>query len=143
MLIWAFREPVSPGLDVTESASTRQESAPTSTHVTRPLSDFAAVWERPLAAPLYDTAIETKPAKKKRPKSRRNKNNVVSGVRLVGTVLESGRSLAVLADSSGHIHLRGVGEAVDLDSGMAEVESIEFQKVSLTVNGKLLTLSMQ
>jgi hypothetical protein len=86
--------------------------------------------------------VETKP-KKDRAAQRRNRNKVLAQVRLIGTVLESGRSLAVLADATGDIHLCGVGEVFAFGSDRAEVESIDFQKVSLSVDGKLLTLRMQ
>ncbi len=142
ILLWAFRDPAPPTLEMVEPNAVPQRAMTARASVTRPLNDFAPVWQRRLEAPLYAPLPGTSP-RKDRTTLKKNKRSAPLGLRLIGTLLESGKSLAMLADADGNIHLRGVGETFNLESGIVEVDRIELQQVTLSIDDRTLTLKMQ
>jgi hypothetical protein len=126
------------------SAMPPRANAAVGASVTRPLDDFAALWRRRLASPLYEPppvkpveTIRQVPTAKKKNKQER------LALRLIGTVLESGQSQAIVADSRGNIVLRGVGETLKMATGSGRVERIELNQVTLSLGDDTLILKMQ
>lgn len=126
-----------------EQAKLPQSSETARASVTRPLAEFELVWQRKLGDPLYPMTKVAETPTKKRTTSKRTRKKAPPGLRLIGTVLESGRSLAMLADASGDIHVRGVGEKLDLTAGEAQIDRIELQQVELSIGGRPMTLKMK
>lgn len=141
---WAAREP---RVAVTEPAlapraASRIEAAPA---VPR-LEELAAVWSRPLRRSLVELparqAADTAGAK---PPRGRKGGGTAQGepLRVVGTVLEAGRSVAILMDASGAIHVRQTGETLGEPLAGAVVEKVERQRVVLMHEGRSIVLEMQ
>jgi len=106
-------------------------------------ADFDALWDRPLRRPLYDPPPPPQPAPVvKRPKPAPRKTEPRPSpppkldMRLVGTILESGRSMAIVADAAGKIDLKGAGETLDLEPEGVRVESINAESVTVSHNGR-------
>lgn len=95
------------------------------------LDQFEALWALNLQQPLYGASVPvtpTTPAKQPMPLS----------VRLAGTVVEPGHSVAIFV-SGGKIILKGVGDQID----QAEVLTITAHGVSLRHRGKEVDLNMR
>ena len=106
---------------------------------TRDLSEFATVWNRRLSAPLYDPPprpVAPKPIvetpKPVRPKPKKPR----SQLRVMGTMVEPDRSLAILSDSDGEIHVCAVGESLETPEGEVSIESIDVDRVTVSENGR-------
>lgn len=118
------------------------------THLTRELTEFSPLFTRALGGPLYDPPevvaspvpqdeIEPKDAAPP-PKKRKLVRDIE--MRVVGTLIESGRSLAILVDSEGRIQLRGEGDALETIAGEAKVARIGLKQVTILVEDDELTL---
>lgn len=105
---------------------------------TRSLDEFAPLWERPIGRPLQDPPAEAKPAKKNRQPRKRVKQSSKLNLRLIGTVLESGKSMAILSDAEGNILLGAKGQTLHTAAGSVEVESIELDQVKLSLGDATL-----
>ncbi len=84
-------------------------------------------WQRPLfdvAGPAAATAVE------------------VSPVSLIGTIEESGFTLAVLRTADGRTEIRGVGESFEAGGGAVRVRSIEGRVVMVEAGGRVFSLSL-
>ncbi|MFZ5828654.1 MAG: type II secretion system protein N [Planctomycetota bacterium] len=147
VLVWAARGPSidSPKHQVVSAPS---KSPASDDRVLRPLSDFTAVWSRPLSRPLQDPPPVAKPPQKPSrerasdPSRTRAATKGPGGLALLGTVLESGNSLAVLAESGGSLRVCRVGDTIANGGATLRVERIEFDQVTLAGEGRPLILSM-
>ena len=142
VLVCAFRDPAPLSITTAELDAPPRPALATQVSVTRPLDDFAPLWQRRLGAPL-NAPLQISSPRKRRTTTKRNKNRVQRGLRLIGTVLETGRSVAMFADANGNIHLRSVGDTLDMDSGSAQVDRIELEQVTLLLDESTLVLEMQ
>ncbi len=61
---------------------------------------------------------------------------------LVGTIIESENSLAIIADASGAFDVKGVGESLELSPPGVSVKRIESEQVELQFGGKTSTVSL-
>ncbi|MEO1524018.1 MAG: type II secretion system protein N [Planctomycetota bacterium] len=62
---------------------------------------------------------------------------------LIGTIIDSGNSIAIIADASGKTDIRTLGEEVDLAPPGVLVRKIDSQAVTLEVRGKESTLRLK
>lgn len=110
----------------------------------RTLTDFEPLWGKPLRP------VNPSPPAPPQPEPLPTKEQVASaagsssglGVQLIGTVLEKGRSLAVLIDGQGNIVLRAVGETLSGGAEAVRVERIELNRVTLSGESQRVTLHM-
>jgi type II secretory pathway component PulC len=63
-------------------------------------------------------------------------------VTLVGTIIESDQSLAIVADSSGKFDIKGVGESLELSPQGMTVKTIESERVTLQFQGRQSTVEL-
>lgn len=101
--------------------------------VVPPLSWFEPIWAMNLRRPLYDqpqpvTSV-ARPVKKAPPPL---------PIRLAGTVVEPGRSVAMFITAGGKIELKGEGDTV----GEAEVLSIGQDGATVRYRGKRIELTL-
>lgn len=120
--------------------------------MTRALSEFDSISQRQLGGPLYDPPPEepieppsepepttvVEPAPPPRKKNRRKK----AGLRVIGTLIEAGRSMAIIANAEGNIQLCGEGESIETAAGEGQVEKIELDEITLSLDDETLTLKM-
>lgn len=99
-----------------------------------PLSSFEAVWDLKLQEPLFASAPRNLPAA-----SNPAAAAAPLALKLLGTIVEPGRSLAMLSTASGKPELRGVGEEID----GAQILQIEQDRVTARHNGRPVTLELQ
>ena len=129
---------------------------------TRDLSEFAPLLTRSLGAPLYDSpsqedvqadqtpeetlapesdvtpAIPQQPT----PPTREPLLPKSTGLRLMGTMIEVGGSIAILADVDGGVRLAKVGDSIETDVGEGKIDAIELQQVTLSIDGDSVTLKV-
>lgn len=108
---------------------------------------LALVWSRPLLGPLVDPlpppVVSPPEPTVVTPLVPREPTRTPLDVRLVGTILEAGRSMALLADSSGRIHLKRSGETIELPAGdTIEVGDILVDQVTVTRRGESVSLTL-
>ncbi len=128
------------------SSTLTVETAPAS----RTLDDFADVWSRPYQRPLVDPPPPApvplpKPAAPVRqaPQPVPPPAPPDPQVQLVGTIIEQGRSIAIITDQTGKIDMKGEGETLNLSPGDIRIDRIDSQEVAVTYCGHQLTLTMQ
>ena len=61
---------------------------------------------------------------------------------LVGTIIEPGNSLAIIADAAGEFDVKGVGESLELNPPGVSVKSIESEQVQLQYRGETSTVKL-
>ena len=98
--------------------------------------DFEPLWDRPMRG----TFIDVSPAPVL-PTADASETSL-QGMRLLGTVIEAGRSLAVFSLAGGQTELRGVGESVG-ESRQIEIVSIQRRQVVVRYIGELVTLTVE
>lgn len=136
-----------------EGASPAIPRTITNARFTRELDEFAPLLERPLGAPLYDpTPVVQRPPKKitepkvvkkdPKPSKNRRRRRAESGLKVIGTALEPGKSVAIIIDSEGSIQLRGEGDSIETPAGVGHVESIGPDEVVVVIDDDTLTLKM-
>ena len=148
LIAWAFQSPVALDDQASDLVAANRSAAHQAKLVrSPPLNDFAKFWLTELRRPLYDPPPAPKEAKtdnkKDSPQKRRRHKSVpeTGGLRLVGTMLEDGRSMAVFTDASGKIELKGVGEALELSPG-TRVDRIELTQVTISEQGRPTVLRL-
>ncbi len=63
----------------------------------------------------------------------------ILGLRLIGTVVEAGRSLAIASDAQGQLDFRGVGDSFQLEPSGVKLVSIASDSVTVSVDGESTT----
>ena len=111
-----------------------------------PLEDLAQVWGKRLRRPLFDLPSAAKPprpnvARKPQPRPAATRQVTAGGVKLVGTMMEDGRSKAIFMNSNGEIDVKGDGETLAFATGI-RVDHIELHRVTVTNEGRLTTLQL-
>lgn len=111
---------------------------------TRDLDAFAEILERPLGEPLYDRPkpkpVPKEPRQETKPPKRIRRST--SELRLIGTMIEEGKSLAILADEDGSIQLARVGETVELSEGEAKIDKISLKEVTFSLEDESVILEV-
>lgn len=138
------------------SVSTVDESSPQSSNVqlgqvatpevTREpeLTIPTAMTQRPLRGPLYDPEPSpVSPPKPKPPVVTPPKTDPKLNLSLVGTIIESNASLAIIADTNGGFDVKGIGERLELVPTGIVITSIQSDQVTLKHQGKTTTLSLE
>jgi hypothetical protein len=142
LIAWAFQSPVAVDDQADLMAAKRVASKKTKLVGSPPLKDFAKVWKTELRRPLYDPPPLPKEDKKdSRKKRRREAVPDAGGLRLVGTMLEDGRSMAIFTDATGKVDFKAVGETLDLSPG-ARVDQIELTQVTISEQGRATVLRL-
>ncbi len=123
------------------------QSGPTTDSNTTEKTDLkitAAMTQRQLRAPLYDPEpappVSTKPVA---PAVPRPKPEPKLNLTLVGTIIESNNSLAIIADANGQFDVKGVGDILQVDPDGVAIASIKSEQVTLTYRGKSTVLMLQ
>jgi len=97
---------------------------------------FEPYWERPLRRPLFDPppVVETPPAPPPPPPL---------NLRLVGTILEPGRAVAVLANAAGKIEMKAVGQSTGDPGQPAEILEVHRERVVVRYAGETRELLLE
>lgn len=115
------------------SATARPAAGATAAVGLRPLDDYAARWQRRLRGPAGAAPpASTAPLTAAPPVSATDSGPV----KLLGTVLEQGRDVAIFLDPAGQIALRRVGESLEGLGDTARVARIERERVTVDVAGR-------
>ena len=98
---------------------------------------------RSLRGPLYDPPPQPAPPVE-RPKPPAPVTPIRSNLEwtLVGTIIEAGQSLAILADASGKFDVKGIGESLDLVPPGVTLQDIESEQVTLQYQGRKSTVQL-
>lgn len=130
---WALWAPHDPRTDASAADVARPVARPKVAAPALPLASFEAIWDLKLQEPLFPSAPGNKSVASKPPPP------PPLGFKLLGTIIEPGRSLAMLATAGGKAELRGVGE----EYGGAKILEIEQDRVTARYNGRPVTLELQ
>ena len=145
LLAWAFQSTAAVDDQADRLATRRAASKKTKLVGSPPLKDLAKVWQIELRRPLYDPPPPPKEekAKKKDRTKKRGRDALADGggLRLVGTMLENGRSMAIFTDATGKVDFKGVGETLELSPG-ARVDVIELMQVTISEQGRATVLQL-
>jgi hypothetical protein len=63
-------------------------------------------------------------------------------VTLVGTIIEAGQSLAIVADANGDFDVKGIGEPLELSPQGIKIEKIEPEQVTVSYQGRESTITL-
>lgn len=107
-----------------------------------PLDQFAASWHRELQGRSVDLEAEPEPEPDAEDQQVTNVAIKRIRIKLVGTILETGRSKAIFVGPDGKIDLKGVGQNLELTPKGVRVEHIELASVTLSFQGETLTLPL-
>lgn len=157
-ILWlAFRPPKLPSIQAL-NPETSKDRPSNGMHFTRPLNEFTDIANRRLGAPLYAPPappVEEEPEDEDPPEEEPEMPDEETetpdeetepapeiGLRVIGTVLEAGRSLAIVADEDGGLQVRGEGEAVETEIGIGEIKRIEYDQITILLEGETQTLKM-
>ncbi len=101
-----------------------------------------AMTQRQLRGPLYD-AKPAPPPKPSPPQPPPVKSHPKLDLSLIGTIIESNNSLAIIADANGEFDVKAVGETLELAPDEIVITSIQADQVTLRHLGKTTTLSLE
>lgn len=100
--------------------------------------------KRSLRGPLYDPEpTPPSPPKPRPPTVPRSSEKPKFNLSLVGTIIESNNSLAIIADPDGQFDVKAVGETLELAPAGIVITSIQAEQVTLTHQGKTTTLKLE
>jgi len=105
------------------------------------LAQFDAFWKRPLRRPLYDPPPKPKPKPKPRPV--RVRRTPPPNVLLLGTIVETGHSKAIVQVNGGKMELKGVGDFVGPKGSTIQVERVEPELLVLRRHKDLFSIPIQ
>jgi type II secretory pathway component PulC len=105
----------------------------------QPLDD--RVVAQSLRGPLYDPPPPTAPPLVPRRESASPSRSQLD-LTLVGTIIESDQSLAILADSSGKFDVKGIGESLELSPQGVTLQGIESEQVTIQYQGRKSTVRL-
>lgn len=136
---WGIFTPYDAGVAAAPAGdgTSRRSPAPATRPSFPPLEEFEAAWAVNLRGPLRDVPAAPSPA------SAALTGLVATPVappafKLAGTVVEPGRSVAMLQTAEGRVELKSVGERM----GTAEILEIAIDRVVVRHNGQPLTLKL-
>lgn len=97
-----------------------------------------------LRGPLYDPPppvakprVELPPAAKPTPPPKPQLD-----LTLVGTIIDAGQSLAIIADATGKFDVKGIGEALELSPEGVRIDQIESEQITLQYQGNESTIRL-
>ncbi len=100
----------------------------------------------PLRGTLYDPP-EPKPTPpptvKVQPKTTPPPSKPKLNLTLVGTIIQSDQSLAIIADESGKFDVKGVGEPLELSPLGVRIQKIESEQITLQYQGDESTIRLE
>ena len=138
VVLWGLLAPYDAAEDTSPGAAPRT-SAPVRPSAraggTPTLAEFEEVWDVDLRRPLVDPA----PAVTASSVIRAAQAAAPIGLKLAGTVVEPGHSMAVFVTPAGKSELKAVGDK----AGNAEVVDIQSDRVTLRYNGSPVTLKVE
>jgi len=143
LVAWGWHPPAPP--DAPPALAVKSPAAAESAAETQ-LASWEALWRKRLqggaaeAPPPEETPTEAMPAPKSA--TAHTDADAAFGLRLAGTVLESGKSMAVLIDNQGRILLRSAGDSIATDGGPVSIQRIELHSVALAHQGREVTLRL-
>ena len=134
-------------IDESESVLPSSQPSPTAGSKTTEKTEFkitATMTQRKLRAPLYDPEpappVSTKPVA---PAPPRPKPEPKLDLTLVGTIIESDKSLAIIADANGQFDVKGVGDILEIAPDGIAIANIKSEQVTLTYLGKSTVLMLE
>lgn len=104
-----------------------------------------AIASRSLRGPLYDPPPPTprpKPVPRPVPKPTPAPPPSLDFT-LVGTIIQSAQSLAIIEDASGNFDIKGEGESLELTPRGITVQRVESEKVTLDWQGRMATVKLE
>lgn len=137
IFFWAVAWPCPSGLSEDPSylaRETKSLSREQTTAVT--VAQFKPYWDQPLRRPLYDPP--PKPAAKQVPIKKQ-----IPSLQLVGTIVEPGRSVAIVKMGSDKLQLKRVGESLGPKGDDCLVESVDSDSIVVRRGSELLSVSMK
>lgn len=107
----------------------------------------SSVAMRSLRGPLYDpppvAPRPPTPAPRPQPPPQPRTPPVARlDVRLVGTIIDADRSVAIVSDSSGKLDVKSRGETLELSPAGITIDAIDSQAVTLTYQGRQSTIQL-
>lgn len=148
VLWWGWQSPTGKGTEAQAKSSQTNETPEAVNTRGVAIADFSSVWDRPLRGPLYDPPPATpKPVAKPKPVVRTPPKPKTPpppklDIRLVGTILESGHSMAIAADATGKVDVKSSGQVLDLEPVGVRIEEIAADTVTVSYNGQTSTLKL-
>lgn len=134
IVLWAIRAPVTAETPVPPRGGAADARTGPGTPELPSLEEFEAVWDVRLRQPLFEP-----PPKPAPPVAGAGTAAPAIGIRLAGTVLESGRSIAVLLMPGGKLEIRRVGDR----AGDVEILAIEADRIVVRQKGRDVTLRLE
>ncbi len=97
-----------------------------------------------LRGPLYDPPA-TAPISKvpTAPVPKPSSTKPLLNLTLVGTIISSGQSLAIVADASGEFDVKGIGESLELSPEGVRIQQIEAEQITLQYMGNESTIRLE
>ncbi len=123
----------------------REPSVPTAARLTQSpaLQEFADLASVRLRRPLVDPPPPIKkPVRKPAPPVRRSPKAPRLDIRLVGTVLEQGKSTAILVDSQGQIRVGREGESWKVGSATIRVDTVTREAAVISKDEQTVRLEL-
>jgi hypothetical protein len=136
VVYWGAQEPSTPKTDIGSGVGTI--AAPRALTTVPLLSEFREVWGKR----LQGAAPAAPPARDNRGDEPHNRVTNSSRVRLIGTILEAGHSVAVFLGPAGEVDIKSVGDDLEIAPTGMRVEEIRLASVTLSYRGKSLTLEL-
>lgn len=128
--LWPYDLPqITTGMSADTSAG-RSSSDPAALPA---LSTFEPIWRLNLQRPLYDAPPSAVAKQSATPKPRS------LNIKLAGTVVEPGKSMALFTTSTGKMELKGIGDDID----GARLLDIVLDRVSVQYRGKTIDLVLE
>ena len=100
-----------------------------------PLKSFTELASRNFRQRLFDPPPPAPPPKKEPPP--------LPSFRLVGTVLNSSRPLAMISDARNHVTLKTLGDHIGPDQNQAVILTIEANSITLKHAGRTITVKKE
>lgn len=92
----------------------------------------APLYDPPPAPPRPEPKVTTAPSPRPTPKRSEPK----LGLTLVGTIMDSRQSVAIVADDQGGVDVKGIGQTLDLKPDGVTIQAIQSQQITLRYQGK-------
>lgn len=119
-------------------AATREAKPPATASAAVPtLDEFARVWQKPLRRPIFDPPPTAPPIATSEPK------RAPLNIKLLGTAIEPGESLAMIATPPNTLEVRGLGDTIGEGANQLEVVEIMPDRVVLRRQSERLVLEIE
>ena len=141
VLAWGW---LSPGFAARRPAASRSPRTsrgeiPTNNTPSLTLQDFERVYSRQLRRPLFDVPSPVVKPVVKRPTTKKQES---LKMKLIGTILEPDRTVAMFSTAAGKIEFKRVGESVGTQAARAEVVEIQRNRVLVRYADRVITFEL-